>query len=182
MDTSPWKSHSLKGFSAIHKMQKNSHFSTFIIAFIVIAIILIWMQDSFGNVYSALGVLDPFGQHGLPSSSFIDHHSDGMIQVQSPQPGSTISNPVVVSGLAQGTWFSEGSFPVIIVDSSGNQIGSGVATSTQDVVTNNFIPFSATVTWVRGTNTSGTITLERNNPSGSPENDASIDIPVNFGN
>lgn len=103
------------------------------------------------------------------------------IVLDAPAPYSTLTSPVTVSGRARGTWFFEGSFPITIVDWDGLIIGEGVATATGEWMTEEFVPFTATVTYTFDAGSysdRGAIILRRDNPSGLPENDAALEIPV----
>lgn len=103
------------------------------------------------------------------------------IVVTSPKPNETISNPLVITGEARGTWFFEASFPVVLYAENGPETGIGgtIATADGDWMTEDFVPFTATLNY-SGTDISGpgTLVLMRDNPSGLPENDAELRIPV----
>jgi spore germination protein GerM len=49
-----------------------------------------------------------------------------------------------------------------------------------DWMTTNFVPFSSTLTFSTPTTPTGILVLQKDNPSGLPENDAEIRIPVRF--
>lgn len=103
------------------------------------------------------------------------------IHVTSPQAGETIHSPVTITGEARGTWYFEASFPIIITDWDGRIIGEGHAEAQSDWMTENFVPFTASVTYLNATSTvnkRGTVILKKDNPSGLPENDAAVEIPV----
>lgn len=108
-----------------------------------------------------------------------------MIYVESPESGALISSPVKLSGFARGPWFFEASFPVEIVAADGTTvIASGAAAAEGSWMTNDFVPWKATLSFkAASTSTSsatGFIRLRKDNPSGDPARDASLDIPVRF--
>lgn len=105
---------------------------------------------------------------------------ESMIIITAPASGTTIQSPLSIYGTARGKWYFEGSFPVELQDAEGKIITTGIATSTGEWMTENYVPFTATLSWANTTATSGTLIFKRDNPSGLPENDASISIPVNF--
>ncbi len=108
---------------------------------------------------------------------------EGLIRVTSPTIGSTISSPVTISGEAKGYWFFEASFPITVVDWDGLIIGEGVAIANGEWMTENFVPFTATITYNLPRDTPyrrGALILQKDNPSGLPENDDALEIPVNF--
>lgn len=102
------------------------------------------------------------------------------IRVTSPLPQAVIENPVTIIGEARGTWFFEASFPVSIVGDNGMILGSGVAEAKGDWMTDDFVPFEATINFSGSPILSGSIILSRDNPSGLPKNDAKILIPIRF--
>lgn len=102
------------------------------------------------------------------------------IRVTSPLPEAVIKNPVMITGEARGRWFFEASFPITIVGDNGMILGSGVAQATGDWMTDDFVPFEATINISESPVLSGSIILSRDNPSGLPENDAKILIPIRF--
>ena len=108
---------------------------------------------------------------------------NNLIRVTSPTKGSVISSPVTITGEARGYWFFEASFPISVVDWDGLIIGEGVATANGEWMTENFVPFTATVTFNLPNDTPyrrGALILKKDNPSGLPENDDALEIPVNF--
>jgi hypothetical protein len=104
-----------------------------------------------------------------------------LIRLSEPTEGSTLSSPIKLSGEARGYWFFEASFPITVVDWDGLIIGEGYATAEGDWMTEEFVPFTATVTYSLPANTPykrGAIILQKDNPSGLPENDDALEIPV----
>ena len=108
-----------------------------------------------------------------------DPYAD-MIQVTSPGAGATVSSPLVVTGRARGTWYFEASFPVKLLDGNGNQIAIAPAQAQGEWMTEDFVPFSVTLTYTKPATPNGTLILQKDNPSGEPQFDAFISIPVNF--
>ena len=107
-----------------------------------------------------------------------------LIKVTAPTIMNEISSPLLVTGEARGQWFFEGSFPVELTDWEGVVIASGVATAQSDWMTKQFVPFTATLTYdspfVAGFRENGKLILKKDNPSGEPENDDELVIPVRF--
>jgi hypothetical protein len=93
------------------------------------------------------------------------------IRLTSLVEGDTLTPPITIHGEARGTWFFEGSFPVELRDESYEIITQGIATSTEDWMTESFIPFAVTLNWASTTATSATLILIKDNPSGLPEHD-----------
>lgn len=106
---------------------------------------------------------------------------DDLIVVDLPQPFGEISSPVTFRGRARGTWFFEASFPVVLVDWDGKIIAQGVATADSDWMTENFVPFHGTLEFETPSyGERGAIIFKKDNPSGLPEHDDALEIPVTF--
>lgn len=101
------------------------------------------------------------------------------IIVDSPAPNAVVTSPLTITGKARGTWYFEASFPVRLLDDDGNELVVIPAQAQGDWMTEDFVPFSVTLAFVTTAKT-GTLVLERDNPSGMPENDKAIEIPVRF--
>lgn len=106
-------------------------------------------------------------------------HTDKKIVVTAPKEGESISSPVIVTGEARGTWFFEGSFPVELQDRDGKSLAQGIAKAQGDWMTEDFVPFSASLSFEKpATASEGKLLFKKDNPSGLPENDDSIEINV----
>ena len=103
-----------------------------------------------------------------------------MIRIDSPRPNAKISSPLTITGQARGTWYFEASFPIVLLDKNGAQIGSGIAQAKSDWMTEDFVPYSATVEFTAPASATGTLILKKDNPSGLPENDKQLTVPVKF--
>jgi hypothetical protein len=102
------------------------------------------------------------------------------ITVTAPKPGAVVSSPLMVEGEARGTWYFEASFPVRLVTDSGEVLAQLPATALDDWMTEDFVPFTVSIVFAPTQATSGKLILSRDNPSGLPEHDASVEIPVLF--
>ena len=99
------------------------------------------------------------------------------VNVFSPLPDAVVPRAFTVSGEARGTWFFEASFPIKVQDPNNDQVGLGIAQAQADWMTENFVPFTATVT-VGGYSGPAILVLLKDNPSGLPENDNSVEFPI----
>ena len=100
------------------------------------------------------------------------------IRVGSLKSGDSIKSPFTITGSARGIWFFEASFPIDVVDKDGKVIAQGYAEAQSDWMTENFVPFKALITFNVTTTQTGEIVLKKDNPSGLPEHDKQIRIPV----
>ncbi len=106
-----------------------------------------------------------------------------LIHLNNPRPNQVIESPLVIQGEARGGWFFEATFPVILTDWDGLIIADGIATAQSDWMTNDFVPFTATLTFKNPTyKNNGSLILKKDNPSGLPEHDNALEIPILFKN
>lgn len=114
-----------------------------------------------------------------------------IIRLESPRPEEQISSPLTITGEARGNWFFEASFPVSLVNWDGLIIAQGIATAKIDPdandgagwMTADFVPFEATLTFTVDKDVysrRGALILQKDNPSGLPEHDDALEIPINF--
>jgi hypothetical protein len=94
--------------------------------------------------------------------------------------GASVRSPLQIAGEARGPWFFEASFPVTLLDASGGVLAQSPAQASGDWMTEGFVPFAAQLTFAPPTTPTGTLVLTRNNPSGLPEHDAELRLPVRF--
>ncbi len=119
-------------------------------------------------------------------SPVLDQTSE-RINLFSPVAGDVITSPLVVTGQARGDWFFEASFPVTLVNWDGLIIAETPAQAGSDWMTTDFVPFLATLEFVSPYKTGdqdfmrrGALILKKDNPSGLPEHDEWLEVPVEF--
>jgi hypothetical protein len=106
-----------------------------------------------------------------------------LVRVTSPTPNGAVSSPLTITGEARGQWFFEASCPISVVDWDGRIIGEGIATADGEWMTTEFVPFTAQISFDLPSDTPyerGAIILKKDNPSGLPENDDALEIPIIF--
>ena len=103
-----------------------------------------------------------------------------LIRVNSPRPNELIQSPLEIKGEARGTWYFEASFPIKLIDEVGNEIGHAIAQAQSDWMTEDFVPFEANLEFTKPKSKKGTLIFKKDNPSGLPENDDELRIPVRF--
>lgn len=103
---------------------------------------------------------------------------DTKVVVTSPRQGAMVSRSFTIKGSAPGGWFFEAVFPVMVRDRDGNVIGRTQGKAQGDWTQPGPIPFTAQVFLDAGYTGPATVILMRDNPSGLPQNDDSVEIPV----
>lgn len=104
-----------------------------------------------------------------------------LIILDSPRPNEKVSSPLEIRGQARGLWFFEADFPVFLEDANANVIAEGIATAQSDWMTNDFVPFAATLTFNTNVNSHGLkvkLILKKDNPSDLVELDDVLELPV----
>ena len=130
---------------------------------------------------------------GPDGKSFVENIGNAiekadLIRATSPKPGTTITSPLTIEGEARGTWYFEASFPIKLLDSTGTEIATGHAEAQGDPatgevnwMTEDFVPFKATLEFTAPEKMfKGTLVLQKDNPSGLPEHDDKLEIPIRF--
>ena len=103
-----------------------------------------------------------------------------MIQVEKPRPNASVKSPLSIQGKARGGWFFEASFPIKIYDENETLLGSTTAQAQGEWMTDEFVDFKARLEFKTPTTKKGKLILEKDNPSGIPENTNQLEIPIIF--
>ena len=104
-----------------------------------------------------------------------------LIVVDAPLPGMVIKSPLIISGKARGNWFFEASAPILLTDLDGKIIAQKYIIAIDPWMTADFVRFEGTLDFTAPLNgKNGFLILERDNPSGLPEYDKSLKIPILF--
>jgi hypothetical protein len=156
----------------------NSNNSSKTIPFIVIGVVLL----------SAIALI---AQSVIPSKHPVQYVTPTVTPVETkevvkpvislPQANAHLVNPLVVTGTVPPGWMSEGVFPMklldaqrnIIAQGQGKEVTPGSWSSGKSIEFRGIVDFSTK-------EKSGFLVLEKDNPSGLPENAESFEIPVTF--
>ena len=103
-----------------------------------------------------------------------------LIHADRPKPGDLVQGTMTIEGQARGTWYFEASFPIQLVDDLGNELSLSHAQAQGDWMTEDFVPFTATMTVPATNRERGVLILEKDNPSEMPENADALRIPIKF--
>lgn len=117
------------------------------------------------------------------------------IIVNYPRPNDILDGTFNLTGEARGTWFFEATFSIRLIDDEGNVLFAGPVMTTEDWMTESFIPFQSEVVYNKSASKNGTLILEKANPSagsgqvpsdledpsaGSGQGIEQLEIPVKF--
>ena len=146
---------------------------TIIVALILVGAGIFYInkdKNDLNSVYTT-----PYTTPSMATSSV-----SSMIRVTSPLANTLVKSPLVVTGQARGNWYFEASFPVRILDGNGKELGVIPAQAQGEWMTTSFVPFHVILSFATSTTDIGTLVLERDNPSGLPQNAAELRIPIRF--
>lgn len=132
----------------------------------------------FAKNYDQLLVSPP--PSATPAQSPTPRPISDLIIVDYPEPDSLAESPLLILGQARGFWFFEASFPVRLLDADDNELARGIAQADDEWMTEEFVPFSVELKFKIPLTETGTLVLEKGNPSGEAANAAELRIPVEF--
>lgn len=176
---------------------KKSRFLIPVIIVILLAV-LTWRLSIRKDIDAHLVPIQPIAQPIVSTSSpEVANNSDNAnnannaevinnpeVVIEAPVAGGLITSPLTVTGQAKGNWFFEASLPVRLLDVSGQAIAAvpgQVSPPGGEWMTDKMVPFKAVLTFTAPTDViSGYLVVAKDNPSGLPQNDASVRIPVRF--
>jgi len=115
----------------------------------------------------------------IPVSNELQATFSDEIMILNPKQNQLVASPLKVEGQAKGTWFFEASLPVKLFDDNNNLIVAHYGTAEGDWMTEKPVKFNSDFVFST-TATSGYLVVSKDNPSGLPQNDASIKVPVRF--
>ncbi len=109
------------------------------------------------------------------------HDAQQMIEVATPLPNTAITSPIILTGRARGPWYFEASFPIELRDANNVLITTAIAQAQWEWMTENMVPFTATLTFpAQPVGSQGMLVFKNDNPSGEPQNSMMFDVPVTF--
>ncbi len=168
----------------------------FIALILTIIAVFLWKSFSSENLKSANSFAECVNLSGVVMESyprrcnfngqtFVENIGNEMerldlIRIAYPRPNASVKNSFTITGEARGYWFFEASFPVEILDANGNRIFMGFATAQGEWMTEDFVPFVSEVSFPNPSTKTGTLILHKDNPSGLPENEDSLIVPISF--
>jgi len=111
-----------------------------------------------------------------------------LIHLDYPKPGDLVTSPLTLRGEARGNWYFEASFPITLTNWDGLIIKQHYGMATEEWMTEEFVPFEATLEFENPYKPGdpefmrrGNLILHKDNPSGLPEYDDAYEIQIFFG-
>ena len=99
------------------------------------------------------------------------------VRVDLPRINEKVENKFAVTGEIRGNWMFEASFPIQVLDPSGNKVAQGFAMTSANWMTTEFVPFTGEIT-IADYSGPAILVLMKDNPSGLPENDDSVSFSI----
>ena len=118
------------------------------------------------------------GGNATPTPPTAEPFESENVKIVSPLPGARVAKTFTVTGQARGTWYFEASFPVMVRDMNDVVLASTFAQAQGEWMTPEFVPFTSSVSVTGAYSGPATLVLLKDNPSGLPENDDSVSIPI----
>lgn len=103
-----------------------------------------------------------------------------LLKVDNPRPEQFIEPPLEIKGHARGYWFFEAEATAELLDDNFQTISQTNTTATGEWMTEDWVPFSGTMTFEDPSTETGYLVLHKANASGLERHDMSDTIPVRF--
>ncbi len=150
--------------------QKNNH-----LVIIGLAIVVLIIGAVSYLIYSKPQVNEPPIQTQTAPLPYSDE-----IQVATPAQNEKVISPIKITGKAKGSWYFEGTFNAELFDSNNALLGNVQVNAKGDWTSEDFVPFEGDLTFSSPATKNGILVIKKDNPSGLPENDKMLTIPVVF--
>ncbi len=112
------------------------------------------------------------------SVALYENASSSDIVLELPFPGAVVGKTFSLVGKARGGWYFEASFPARVVAEGGQILWQGPVTALGEWMTSELVPFNTEVKVPESYIGKATIILENDNPSGMPENQKTLSVPI----
>lgn len=116
-----------------------------------------------------------------PATRTFESDKGVTIELNNWVDGAELKSPFTLTGKVPGNWSFEATFLVVLKDWDGRVIAQAPATIEGDWMTEELVPFTVTLTFDSPeAYKTGTLVLEKSNPSGLPANDDSVKVGVRY--
>lgn len=131
--------------------------------------------------------IELFEQPNTRNEDEVSQNTHQLIRLTSPKDNQTITSPLQIKGEARGSWFFEATFPIVLTDWDGRIIAQHYAQADGEWMTEEFVPFTATLDFETPVNEidpdfmrRGSLILQKSNASGLPEHDDAHEITIYY--
>lgn len=131
-------------------------------------------------IFFALGAVFMFWQLGGFEKISQNKVDSTKLMLETPDAYEVITSPLQIKGKLHGNWFFEASVPIELQDDNGKVLATTHAQAVGDWMTEDFADFTATLNFAKPTVQTGWIVFKKDNPSGLPENDDEVRLPIKF--
>lgn len=139
------------------------------------------MSDGSNSVTTTGTSYDEYLNREVPTSTILEVGNGEVLQVYTPLSGQAVLSPLKVYGLAPAPWFFEASFPIKIVDENGKVLGQAPAQAQGEWMKPGLIPFIAYLNFESPLDIKvGKLIFSADNPSGLPQYERSVEMPIKF--
>ena len=104
--------------------------------------------------------------------------SESGVEVDAPLQNQHAGHTFTVSGKAPGPWFFEAQFPMMVRAQNGTVVGRATAKAKGNWQTTGTVAFETVMQIDATYNGPATLVLLKDNPSGLPQNDDSVEVPI----
>ncbi len=129
-----------------------------------------------------LALPDPLplaGQDRAPAGGAPSTADPALPRIEAPAPGSVVSAPLRVAGVAPGTWFFEAVVPMGLLDADGETLARGIGLAEGSWMTTDPVRFSGTLDELPpGRAGPLALALERDDPGGLTRNAGVLLVPL----
>jgi len=122
----------------------------------------------------------------LPSGKSFTQNIGNALDMQSkvlvtdPSPNQKTTAPLLIRGKARGSWYFEGILSAELFDQNQKSLGAANLQANGEWMTEEFVPFEGELNFTPPQGSTGTLILKNANPSGLPENEKKLLIPLSF--
>ena len=100
------------------------------------------------------------------------------VTVSTPVANATVGRAFAIAGVAPNGWYFEAVFPIQVRDPDDNLIATGQGHAESDWTIAGPVPFTASIALDGDYSGPADLILLRDNPSGLPENDDEVTVPI----
>lgn len=150
-----------------------------IIVLVIIIMVLVWQFNMKKETSLEPEPINPVNNVDIGNAE----EKKDLIRVSSPKPNDVIKSPLMIKGEARGNWFFEASFPIKLINAEGEEVplSQGYIMTAEEWMTTDFVSFEQTISFPPQKAGKGKLILMKDNPSGLPQFDDELVIPVLFG-